>query len=160
MDLPPPNRVFGGGFYAWSGGLADARQHPVFSAAVERKRFFSQALERQGGAVLSDAGGGRRSGGQKYPDRAESAAGRAHYEKILHPDGGSGGSDLHRHHRPDQGHLDLRRKQGRAPCDLRRQMCRECYTIATEESTVEVAERTPFEANGACWREWESAAIF
>ena len=72
-----------------------------------------------------------------------------HVKEILHPVRGAGRSHLHRHHRAHQGHFDLQAREGRAPCDLRRPLCRECYPITTEETAVEVAEQTPFEAK---WR--------
>ena len=72
-----------------------------------------------------------------------------HVKEILHPVRGAGRSHLHRHHRAHQGHFDLQAREGRAPCDLRRPLRRECYTIAAEQTTVEVAERVSFEAK---WR--------
>ena len=72
-----------------------------------------------------------------------------HVKEILHPVRGAGRSHLHRHHRAHQGHFDLQAREGRAPCDLRRPMRRECYTIAAEQSAIEVAEQTPFDAK---WR--------
>ena len=72
-----------------------------------------------------------------------------HVKEILHPVRGAGRSHLHRHHRAHQGHFDLQAREGRAPCDLRRPLRRECYPIAAEQSAVEVAERVSFEAK---WR--------
>ena len=72
-----------------------------------------------------------------------------HVKEILHPVRGAGRSHLHRHHRAHQGHFDLQAREGRAPCDLRRPLRRKCYTIAAEQSAVEVAERVSFEAK---WR--------
>ena len=72
-----------------------------------------------------------------------------HVKEILHPVRGAGRSHLHRHHRAHQGHFDLQAREGRAPCDLCRPLRRECYTIAAEQTTVEVAERVSFEAK---WR--------
>ena len=72
-----------------------------------------------------------------------------HVKEILHPVRGAGRSHLHRHHRAHQGHFDLQAREGRAPCDLRRPLRRKCYTIAAEQTTVEVAERVSFEAK---WR--------
>ena len=69
-----------------------------------------------------------------------------HVKEILHPVRGAGRSHLHRHHRAHQGHFDLQAREGRAPCDLRRPLRRECYTIAAEQSAFEVAERVSFEA--------------
>ena len=72
-----------------------------------------------------------------------------HVKEILHPVRGAGRSHLHRYHRAHQGHFDLQAREGRAPCDLRRPLRRECYTIAAEQSAIEVAEQTPFDAK---WR--------
>ena len=72
-----------------------------------------------------------------------------HVKEILHPVRGAGRSHLHRHHRAHQGHFDLQAREGRAPCDLRRPLRRKCYTIAAEQSAIEVVERVSFEAK---WR--------
>ena len=69
-----------------------------------------------------------------------------HVKEILHPVRGAGRSHLHRHHRAPQGHFDLQAREGRAPCDLCRPLRRKCYTIAAEQTAVEVAEQTPFDA--------------
>ena len=49
-----------------------------------------------------------RSGGPGCTHRAEPAPGGPHHQEILYPERRSGGPDLHRHHRPHQGHLQLR----------------------------------------------------
>ena len=71
-----------------------------------------------------------------------------HVKEILHPVRGAGRSHLHRYHRAHQGHFDLQAREGRAPCDLRRPLRRECYAIAAEQSAVEVENHEPF---GAKW---------
>lgn len=71
-----------------------------------------------------------------------------HVKEILHPVRGAGRSHLHRHHRAHQGHFDLQAREGRAPCDLRRPLRRKCYTIAAEQSAIEVENHEPF---GAKW---------
>ena len=48
-----------------------------------------------------------------------------------------------------KGISTFRAREGRAPCDLRRPLRRKCYTIAAEQSAIEVVERVSFEAK---WR--------
>ena len=135
----------GGGEHVGS-GLADAQFIILFTAAVLGQ--LSPPADGGRGTVLSGFGGEGRSGSEECSHRTESAAGGAHYEKILRANSRSGGLDFHWDDWADQGDHDIRCQQGGETCYLCCPVRRKCYTIAAEQSAVEVENHEPF---GAKW---------
>ena len=106
------------------GVFAVAVQQPVFIAApVRRRRVIPQATDGPTGAGVSAAVRGGRFRGAEPAGGAQSASGGAHYQEVLHADGRSGGSDLHRHHRADQSGEHVPPRQGHPP----RHLCKQVY---------------------------------
>ena len=124
LDLPVGHRLsLEVKAYAFRSSMADAQQYAHIPAHFGR-RLLSEAADRRGGAHVPAAQRSRRSGSPQHPHRTQPPPRRAHHEKVLFSVRRSGRPDLHRHHRPHQRHLHLRRRQRRPPRHLRRQMCR------------------------------------
>ena len=96
------------------------------SAVLEGRRFVGIELQKEyydiAFARISDALNGRARVREDKPvvkPNQNTAVARLPEEEVLHPKHRPGGPDLHRHHRPHQGHLQLRRLQRRSPGHLR-----------------------------------------